>query len=411
MGGSIGEMHAKKICDVIDLALKTGAPLIGLYDSGGARVQEGIDALSGCGQIFYRNSIASGRIPQISAIMGPCAGAAAYSPALTDFIFMVKDTSYMFLTGPQVIKTYTGEDVAFDKLGGADIHTKVSGVADFIAENDEECLQKIRELLGFLPSNSFEDSAFVENGDNSIEESIIHIDLTNHRKAYDMHEIIKPVVDNGYFFEVKPNFAQNIIVGFSRLGGRTIGIVANQPNVLAGSLDADCSNKAARFIRFCDAFNIPIVTFVDVPGFLPGIQQEHRGVIKHGAKMLFAYSEATVPKITIIIRKAYGGAFLAMCSKDLGADQVFALPTAEIAVMGPEGAINIIFKRENNEMRKQKIDEYRDKFANPYFAASRGHIDAVIEPQEMRPRLISALQMLSNKREDRPQKKHGTIPL
>ena len=411
MGGSIGEMHAKKICDVIDLALKNNAPLIGLYDSGGARVQEGIDALSGCGQIFYRNSIASGRIPQISAIMGPCAGAAAYSPALTDFIFMVKDTSYMFLTGPQVIKTYTGEDVAFDKLGGADIHTKVSGVADFIAENNEECLQKIRELLGFLPSNCFEDSAFVGTGNNTIEESIIPVDLTSHRKAYDLHEIIKPVVDNGYFFEVKPNFAQNIIVGFSRLRGRTIGIVANQPNVLAGSLDADCSNKAARFIRFCDAFNIPIVTFVDVPGFLPGIQQEHRGVIKHGAKMLFAYSEATVPKITIIIRKAYGGAFLAMCSKDLGADQVFALPTAEIGVMGPEGAVDIIFKRENNEIRKQKIDEYRDKFANPYFAASRGHIDAVIEPQEIRPRLISALRMLSNKREERPRKKHGIIPL
>ena len=413
MGGSIGEMHAKKICDVIDLALKNNAPLIGLYDSGGARVQEGIDALSGCGQIFYRNSIASGRIPQISAIMGPCAGAAAYSPALTDFIFMVRDTSYMFLTGPQVIKTYTGEDVAFEKLGGADIHNNISGVADFIAENDEECLQKIRELLGFLPSNSFEDSAFVETGDNSIEESIIavDIDLTNHRKAYDMHEIIKSVADNGYFFEVKPNFAENILVGFSRLGGRTIGIVANQPNVLAGSLDADSSNKAARFIRFCDAFNIPIVTFVDVPGFLPGIQQEHQGVIKHGAKMLLAYSEATVPKITIIIRKAYGGAFLAMCSKDLGADQVFALPTAEIAVMGPEGAVNIIFKRENDEIRKQKIDEYRNKFANPYFAASKGHIDAVIEPQEIRSRLISTLRMLSNKREERPGKKHSLIPL
>ena len=411
MGGSIGEMHAKKICDVIDLAVKTGAPLIGLYDSGGARVQEGIDALSGCGKIFYRNSIASGRIPQISAIMGPCAGAAAYSPALTDFIFMVKDTSYMFLTGPQVIKTYTGEDVAFEKLGGADIHNNISGVADFIAENDEECLQMVRELIGFLPSNSFEDSAFVEIGNNSIKESISHIDLTNHRKPYDMHEIIKPVVDNGYFFEVKPNFAQNILIGFSRMGGRTIGIVANQPNVLAGSLDADCSNKAARFIRFCDTFNIPIVTFVDVPGFLPGIQQEHRGVIKHGAKMLFAYSEATVPKITIIIRKAYGGAFLAMCSKDLGADQVFALPTAEIAVMGPEGAVNIIFKRENDKIRKQKMDEYRNKFANPYFAASRGHIDAVIEPQEVRPRLISALRILSNKREEKSQKKHGIIPL
>ena len=413
MGGSIGEMHAKKICDVIDLALRNNAPLIGLYDSGGARVQEGIDALSGCGQIFYRNSIASGRIPQISAIMGPCAGAAAYSPALTDFIFMVKNTSYMFLTGPQIIKTYTGEDVAFEKLGGADVHNNISGVADFIAESDEECLQKIRELLGFLPSNCFEDPPLVENGNGSVDENIIDIgiDLTNHKKPYDMHEIIKPVVDNGYFFEVKPDFAQNIIVGFSRLEGRTIGIVANQPYVLAGSLDADSSDKAARFIRFCDTFNIPIVTFVDVPGFLPGIQQEHRGVIKHGAKMLFAYSEATVPKITIIIRKAYGGAFLAMCSKDLGADQVFALPTAEIAVMGHEGAANIIFKRESEEIKKEKIDEYQNKFANPYFAASRGHIDAVIEPQEVRPRLISALQMLSNKREERPQKKHGTVLL
>ncbi|CAD6491097.1 MAG: Propionyl-CoA carboxylase, carboxyltransferase subunit [Candidatus Argoarchaeum ethanivorans] len=413
MGGSIGEMHAKKICDVIDLALKNNAPLIGLYDSGGARVQEGIDALSGCGQIFYRNSIASGRIPQISAIMGPCAGAAAYSPALTDFIFMVRDTSYMFLTGPQIIKTYTGEDVAFEKLGGAGVHNNISGVADFIAENDEECLQMIRELLGFLPSNCFEDPSLVENGDGSVDENItnIDIDLTNHRKPYDMHEIIKPVMDTGYFFEVKPNFAQNIIIGFSRLEGRTIGIVANQPEVLAGSLDADSSDKAARFIRFCDAFNIPIVTFVDVPGFLPGIQQEHRGIIKHGAKMLFAYSEATVPKITIIIRKAYGGAFLAMCSKDLGADQVFALPNAEIAVMGPEGAVNIIFKRETDETKKRMFDEYQNKFANPYFAASRGHIDVVIEPRDMRKRLISALQMLSNKREEGPQRKHGIIPL
>lgn len=413
MGGSIGEVHAKKICDVIDLALKNNAPLIGLYDSGGARVQEGIDALSGCGQIFYRNSIASGRIPQISAIMGPCAGAAAYSPALTDFIFMVKETSYMFLTGPQVIKTYTGEDVAFDKLGGADIHNNISGVADFIAENDEECLQMIRKLLGFLPSNCFKDSAFVETGDNSFEENIIgiDIDLTNHRRPYDMHKIIQSVVDNGYFLEVKASFAKNILIGFSRLSGRTIGIVANQPNELAGSLDADCSNKAARFIRFCDAFNIPIVTFVDVPGFLPGIQQEHRGVIKHGAKMLFAYSEATVPKITIIIRKAYGGAFLAMCSKDLGADQVFALPTAEIAVMGPEGAVNLIFKREGEEIRKQKIDGYRNKFANPYFAASRGHIEGIIELQEIRQKLINTLQMLLNKKENRPKKKHGNMPI
>ena len=324
---------------------------------------------------------------------------------------MVKDTSYMFLTGPKVIKTYTGEDVSLDELGGTDVHTKISGVADFITENDEECLQKIRELLKLLPSNCLEDPTFVEIKGNDIDEPKSNIeidekDFKNHRLSYDMHKIIKYVSDNGYFYEVKPNFARNILIGFSRLGGRTLGIVANQPTVFAGSLDADSSNKAAKFISFCDAFNIPIVTFVDVPGFMPGIQQEHQGVIKHGAKMLFAYSKAIVPKITIIIRKAYGGAFLAMCSKDLGADQVFALSNVEIAVMGPEAAINIIYKGEREEIRKQKVDEYKNKFANPYFAASRGHIDAVIELQEIRPRLISALQMLSNKRGEGVQKKH-----
>ena len=413
MGGSIGEIHAKKICDVIDLALKSGAPLIGLYDSGGARVQEGIDALSGCGQIFYRNSIASGVIPQISAIMGPCAGASAYSPALTDFTFMVSDTSYMFITGPQIVKAYIGEDVTFEELGGANVHGNVSGVADFIAENEEVCLQMIRELLSFLPSNNLENPPFVETRDdpNRLDESILDIIPINPRRAYDMCDIIRKVVDNGYFFEIKSNFSQNLITGFARLSGQTIGIVANQPKILAGSLDIDSSDKAARFIRFCDAFNIPIVNFVDVPGFLPGIEQEHRGIIRHGAKMLFAYSEASVPKITVIVRKAYGGAFLAMCSKDLGADQVFALPTAEIAVMGPEGAVNIIFKRENKETKKQKTEEYRNKFANPYFAASRKHVNAIIKPQEIRPRLISSLQMLLSKREERPRKKHGNIPL
>lgn len=413
MGGSIGEMHAKKICNIIDLALKNNAPLIGLYDSGGARVQEGIDALSGCGKIFYRNVMASGFIPQISAIMGSCAGAAAYSPALTDFIFMVKDTSSMFLTGPKIIKTYTGEDVSPLELGSADVHSRVSGIADFIAKNDEECLQKIRELLSFLPSsNSIEDSASVRENDINAEKkySDLAIDLSNCKKAYDMHKLIGLVVDNGHFFEVKSDFAKNILIGFSRLGGHAVGIVANQPNVLAGSLSADSSIKAARFIQFCDAFNIPLVTFVDVPGFLPGIQQEHQGVIKHGAKMLLAYSEATVTKITVIVRKAYGGAFLAMCSKDLGADLVFSLPTAEIAVVGPEGALNIMLKGGGTEMKRQILDEYRNKFTNPYFAASRGHIDAIIELHQIREKVINAIQMLHKKDERISRKKHCINP-
>lgn len=413
IGGTIGNMHAKKICDVMDLALKNGAPSIGLYDSGGARVHETIDALSGCGKMFYRNSIASGSIPQISAIMGPCAGAASYSPALTDFIFMVRDTGFMFITGPQIVKTYTGEDVTFEMLGGANVHASVSGVVDFVAESDEECLQKIRELLRFLPSNNSESLPLVETEDvsNRIDETISHIIPTARNKSYDMRDLIGRVVDNGYFFEVKADFAQNILTGFARLAGRTIGMIANQPKVLAGSLDVNSSDKTARFIRFCDAFNIPIVNFVDVPGFLPGVQQECSGIIRHGAKMLFAYSEATVPKITVIIRKAYGGAFLAMCSKDLGADQVFALPTAEIAVMGPEGSMNIIFKKEVNKIKSEKIDEYWNKFANPYFAASKGHMHDIIDPREIRPRLIGSLRMLSNKKEARPQKKHGNMPL
>ncbi len=413
IGGTIGHMHAKKICDVIDLALENRAPLIGLYDSGGARVHESIDALSGCGQIFYRNSISSGVIPQISAIMGACAGAASYSPAITDFIFMVRNSSFMFVTGPQIVKTYTGEDVSFEKLGGVDPHSKVSGVADFVAENDEACLQNIRELIGFLPSNNSETPPLVETGDDAdrVDETIIDIIPAARNRSYDMHRIIERVVDNGHFLEVKADFAQNLIICFARLDGRTIGIIANQPEVLAGSLDVDSSDKAARFVRFCDAFNIPIVNFVDVPGFLPGMNQEHNGIIRHGAKMLFAYSEATVPKITIIVRKAYGGAFLAMCSKDLGADQVFALPTAEIAVMGPEGAVDIIFKNETNETKSEKIDEYHSKFSTPYFAASKGHIHDIIDPREIRPRLIRSLQMLSGKKSIMPQKKHANMPM
>lgn len=409
MGGSIGEMHAKKICNIIDQALKNNAPLIGLYDSGGARVQEGIDALSGCGQIFYRNVMASGNIPQISAIMGSCAGAAAYSPALTDFIFMVKNTSSMFLTGPQIIKTYTGEDVSPQELGGADIHNRISGVADLVTENDDECLKKIRELIFFLTSsNHIGNLSNCEKDINSEEiNSEIIADLSNCKKAYDVTKIIKFVTDDRYFFELKSEYATNIVIGFSRIGGHKVGIVANQPNVLAGSLTADSSDKASRFIQFCDAFNIPIVTFVDVPGFLPGIKQEHQGVIKHGAKMLLAYSEATVPKITIIVRKAYGGAFLAMCSKDLGADLVFALPTAEIAVVGPEGALNIMLRGGGAEIKQQILEKYREKFTNPHFAASRGHIDAIIELHQIRSQLIDALQMLSNKKDEMPKKKHS----
>lgn len=409
MGGSIGEMHAKKICNIIDQALKNNAPLIGLYDSGGARVQEGIDALSGCGQIFYRNVMASGKIPQISAIMGSCAGAAAYSPALTDFIFMVKNTSSMFLTGPQIIKTYTGEDVSPQALGGADIHSRISGVADFVTENDEECLQKIRELLSFLSSSDYIDNSLDCGLDiDSVEIcSEINADLSRCKKVYDIKKLIALVVDNKYFLELKPEYATNIVTGFSRIGGHRVGIVANQPKVLAGSLTADSSDKAARFIQFCDAFDIPIVTFVDVPGFLPGIKQEHQGVVKHGAKMLLAYSGATVPKITIIVRKAYGGAFLAMCSRDLGADLVFALPTVEIAVVGPEGALDIMFKGKEAEIKQHILKEYRENFTSPYFAASRGHVDAIIELDQIRSRLIDSLRVLSNKKDERAKKKHS----
>ncbi|HHY36473.1 MAG TPA: methylmalonyl-CoA carboxyltransferase [Firmicutes bacterium] len=419
IGGSLGEMHARKICKVMDLALKTGVPIIGINDSGGARIQEGVDALSGYGQIFYRNTIASGVIPQISVIMGPCAGGAVYSPALTDFVFMVEGTSYMFITGPQVIKAVTGEDVTPEELGGAMTHNATSGVAHFKARNEEECLEAIRRLLSFLPDNNLQDPPLVETGDDPgrIDASLREIVPPEPNRAYDVRDIITRVVDKGDFLEVQPYYAQNIVIGFARLNGRTVGIVANQPKILAGCLDINASDKAARFIRFCDAFNIPLVNLVDVPGFLPGTAQEYGGIIRHGAKMLYAYSEATVPKLTVILRKSYGGAYLAMCSRDLGADQVFAWPNAEIAVMGPEGAANIIFRKEINDSadpqktRDEKIAEYRERFANPYVAAGRGYVDDVIDPAETRVRLIAALEMLVSKRETRPAKKHGNIPV
>ncbi|ACB85072.1 acyl-CoA carboxylase subunit beta [Natranaerobius thermophilus] len=419
LGGTLGEMHAYKICDAMDRAAKVGAPFIGLNDSGGARIQEGVDALKGYGNIFYRNTIYSGVIPQISAIMGPCAGGAVYSPALTDFVFMVRDTSQMFITGPQVIKTVTGEEVSFEELGGADTHNSKSGVGHFAADNDEDCLAQIRELLSFIPSNNAEDPPAVEPSDdpNRKEEDLKDIIPENPNKPYDVRDVITRITDDGYFFEIQESYAQNIIIGFSRLNGRTVGIIANQPAHLAGCLDINASDKASRFIRFCDSFNIPIVTFQDVPGYLPGTDQEHGGIIRHGAKLLYAYSEATVPKITVILRKSYGGSYLAMCSKSLQADVVYAYPSAEIAVMGPEGAANIIFKKdiENSDdpenTRQEKISEYREQFANPYVAASRGRVDDIIDPKETRPRLIYALETLQTKREQRPSKKHGNIPV
>ncbi len=419
LGGSLGEMHANKIVKVQQMALKMGAPLIGINDSGGARIQEGVDALSGYGKIFYNNTIASGVIPQISVILGPCAGGAVYSPALTDFIFMVDGISRMFITGPQVIKAVTGEDVTQEELGGANTHNRVSGVAHFMDSSEEECMARIRRLLSFLPSNNLESPPEYNSTDdiNRIEEKLNEIVPDNPNKPYDMKEIIGLLADNGDFLEVQENYAENIITGFIRLNGKSIGVIANQPRILAGCLDINASDKAARFIRTCDAFNIPLLNLVDVPGFLPGTDQEYGGIIRHGAKMLYAYSEATVPKVTLIIRKAYGGAYLAMCSKDLGADQVFAWPSAEIAVMGPEGAANIIFKDEikessnPTETRDEKIKEYRDLVANPYIAASRGFIDDVIVPSTTRPRLISAFDMLESKRESNPRKKHGNMPV
>lgn len=419
IGGSLGEMHAAKICKVQEMALKMGAPIIGINDSGGARIQEGVDALGGYGKIFYNNTISSGVIPQISVIMGPCAGGAVYSPAITDFIFMVDQTSQMFITGPQVIKTVTGEEVTSEQLGGARTHNSVSGNAHFMDASEEASIERIKKLLSFLPSNNMEEAPVLETTDvaGRIEERLNDIVPEDPNKPYDMKDIIRILADEGDFFEVQELFAQNIVTGFIRLGGRSVGIIANQPKIMAGCLDINASDKAGRFIRTCDAFNIPILNLIDVPGFLPGTTQEYGGIIRHGAKMLYAYSEATVPIVSLITRKAYGGAYLAMCSKELGADMVLAWPNAEIAVMGPNGAANIIFKDEiaqsenQAQKRDEKIQEYRDTVANPYVAASRGYVDDVIEPSATRNRIISSFDMLETKRVSLPAKKHGNIPL
>jgi len=418
-GGSLSETYAAKICKIMDLALKTGAPIIGLNDSGGARIQEGVVSLAGYADIFLRNTLASGVVPQISAIMGPCAGGAVYSPAITDFIVMVKESSYMFITGPEVIKAVTHEEVSFEKLGGAMTHNTISGVAHFAAENDEDCLLLIRELLEFIPQNNAEDPPYKPTDDppDRVDASLNTLVPDNPNQPYDIKNIIRAVVDRNYFFEIHEHYAKNLVVGFGRLNGRSIGIVANQPDFLAGTLDIDASLKGARFVRFCDAFNIPLIVFEDVPGFLPGVDQEYRGIIKHGAKLLYAFAEATVPKITVITRKAYGGAYCVMASKHIRADQNFAYPTAEIAVMGPEAAVNIIFRKELAEAKDpvarkaELVAEYRRKFANPYIAAERGYVDEVIEPKYTRLKLIQALEMLKNKRDLNPPKKHGNIPL
>jgi acetyl-CoA carboxylase carboxyltransferase component len=418
MGGSLGEMHAKKIMKLMDLAMELGIPLIGINDSGGARIQEGVDSLFGYGGIFYRNTLASGVIPQITLIAGPCAGGAVYSPAITDFVVMIDKTAKMFITGPNVIKAVTGEDISQEDLGGAYVHNSKSGNAHFLASSEEEAMQLIKKLLSYIPQNNLEEPDFVP-GDYSLSmseeiNSIVPVEPT---KSYDVRKVIEMVVDEDSFFEVHKNYARNIVVGFARIAGMSVGIVANQPSVLAGSLDIDSSDKAARFIRFLDCFSIPIVTFVDTPGYLPGVQQEHGGIIRHGAKLLFAYSEATVPKITVILRKAYGGAYIAMGSKHLGADMVAAWPTAEIAVMGPDGAANIIFRREiesapnPEEKRKELVQLYRDMFANPYVAASRGYIDAVIEPVKTREWVARALEICRTKVQSLPKKKHDNIPL
>jgi len=418
-GGSLGEVHAEKICKIMDMAMKNGAPVIGLNDSGGARIQEGVVALGGYADIFLRNTMASGVIPQISAIMGPCAGGAVYSPALTDFILMVRNSSYMFVTGPDVVKAVTHEEVSFEGLGGASVHSEKSGVCHIAADTEADTLYLIRKLLGYLPQNNMEDPPFILGGDDPLrmDEALDAIIPDDPGKPYDMKGVIRLIVDNGQFFEIHENYAQNIVVGFARLGGHSVGIIANQPAVLAGVLDIDASEKAARFVRFCDSFNIPIITFVDVPGFLPGTIQEHHGIIRSGAKLLYAYCEATVPKLTVITRKAYGGAYDVMSSKHIRGDVNLAWPSAEIAVMGPDGAVNIIFRKElekaKDPARKKAelVAEYREKFASPYVAAERGYIDDVIEPRETRPRLINGLEMLSNKRDANPAKKHGNIPL
>ena len=419
MGGTLGEMHAKKICKVMDLAMRCGVPIVGFNDSGGARIQEGVDALSGYGQIFFRNSAASGVIPQLSAIMGPTAGGAVYSPAMTDWVFMTKGTSYMHITGPAVIKQVTGESVTSEELGGAMTHATKSGVCHFACDSDAEAIELMKKLLSYLPSNNMEDPPLIESTDdpNRVATALDSIIPEESDMAYDMTDVIKSIVDNGEMLEPHYHYAQNAIVCFARLNGRTVGIIANQPAYLAGCLDVNAPDKITRFIRFCDAFNVPLLTIADVPGYLPGKDQEWTGIIRHGAKVLWAYSEATVPKITLIIRKDYGGSYLAMCGKDLGADFVFAWPTAEIAVMGAEGATPIIFRKEIDAApdpkakQKEKIQEYRDYLYNPYIAASRGYVDEVILPRESRPRIISALELLSTKRETKPPKKHGNIPM
>ena len=417
-GGSLGEYHAKKICRVMDLAARSGAPFIGINDSGGARIQEGVMSLDGYGNIFFRNTINSGVIPQISVIMGPSAGGAVYSPALTDFVFMVDKTSYMFITGPQVIKAVTGEDVTPDKLGGAATHNDTSGVAHFRAANEQECFEKLRKLLSFLPSNNLNDPPVFDVVEPTKPvEDLATLVPADANKPYDVVEVISRIVDGSEFFQVQEHYAKNAVVGFARMGGKTVGVIANQAKFLAGCLDINSSDKIARFVRFCDCFNIPLLTFVDVPGYLPGVHQEYGGIIRHGAKILYAYSEATVPQISVILRKAYGGAYIAMNCRALGADFAFAWPTAEIAVMGPEGATNIIYRRdidnsENpNEVRTQKVDEYRKRYANPYITAARGWIDDVIEPEDTRRHLLSALESLHDKHEERPRKKHGNFPV
>lgn len=419
LGGSLSKVASEKICKVMDLAARNGAPIIGLLDSGGARIQEGVDSLAGYGDIFMRNTIYSGVVPQISVIMGPTAGGAVYSPAITDFIFMVKGTGQMYITGPEVIKSVTGEEVTLEQLGGAMVHASKSGNCHFVAENDKECLDMVRRLLSFLPQNNMEEPPFVDTGDNPdrIDEELLYIVPDAPAKVYDMKKVIIKVVDNGDFMEVHRNFAPSLIVSFARLGGQSVGIVAQQPLQMAGVIDVDAAVKGARFVRFCDCFNIPLVTFVDVPGYMPGTDQEYRGIIRHGAKFLYAYAEATVPKLCVIIRKAYGGAFVVMSSKSLRGDINYAWPSAEIAVMGPEGAVNIVFRdtitksEKPDETRQKLIAEYRDKFANPYVAAARGYIDDVIDPRETRPKLIKALEIIQNKADTNPPKKHGNIPL
>jgi propionyl-CoA carboxylase beta chain len=418
-GGSLSEAHAEKIVKIMDLALKMGAPVIGLNDSGGARIQEGVVSLGGYADIFLRNTLASGVVPQISAILGPCAGGAVYSPAITDFIYMVRGTSYMFVTGPNVVKTVTHETIDMEGLGGADVHAGTSGIAHFALDSEIECLESIRRLFGYIPQNNKEDPPQRATDDpfDRADEELLAIVPDEPTRPYDMHDVIRRVVDDGDFFEVHRDFAQNIIVGFAHLGGHSVGIVANQPAVLAGVLDINSSTKGARFVRFCDAFNIPLVVFEDVPGFLPGVSQEHGGIIRHGAKLLFAFCEATVPRLTVITRKAYGGAYDVMNSKHVRADLNFAWPTAEIAVMGPKGAVEILFKKELAESKdvdvatRAKEQEYREQFAHPYEAAARGYIDDVIDPRETRARLINGLDMLRNKKDENPWKKHGNIPL